>query len=275
MTAGETAPIGEHMTYGPPVIKQCEYCKKEYKCANHRAHKSRFCTITCRNKFGLLERIEYVCVNCNNKFMALPDHGAERKFCSRKCFLSHSLQPIDKECKNCGKMFTAGKSSSATHGDGRRLYCSFKCGSEGRRKSKKKPCVVCGTFFYPINVTSNARQKTCSMKCKAEFFSGSMASNYKGGFYIPNGSNQKMVLIGKRSGYVGKYTGEHRLNVAKYIGRFLMRNEIVIHINSNGLDNKLSNLFVCESKNEYGRRRFGSLPWPKKSNLNNFKEKNI
>jgi hypothetical protein len=68
------------MTYGPPVIKQCEYCKKEYKCPNSRTSKSRFCTITCRNKSGLLPRVEYKCVNCNDKFMARPDHGAERVF---------------------------------------------------------------------------------------------------------------------------------------------------------------------------------------------------
>jgi hypothetical protein len=48
----------------------------------------------------------------------------------------------------------------------------------------------------------------------------------------------------------------------------------VIHINNEGLDNKLSNLYICESMSEYAKRRVGSLPWPKKSNLEEYKELN-
>jgi len=262
------------MTYGPPVTKQCEYCKKEYKCPNHRAHKARFCTITCRNKSSLLERLEYTCVNCDDKFMARPDHGADRRFCSRKCFLENCIQPEDKECKNCGGVFTAPRSSTVKHGDGRRLYCSKKCYTEGSHSFEEKPCVVCGTLFYPRSHKHDLTQKTCSIKCKSEFFSGVNSNNFQGGEHIVKTSNHKMVLIGKRKGYVGKYTAEHRLIIAKYLGRMLTRNEVVIHINNQGLDNRLSNLFLCESMSEYSSRRTGSLPWPKKSNLKNFKEKN-
>ena len=258
------------MTYGPAVLKQCEHCKKEYKCPNSRASKSRFCTITCRNKFGLLERIEYTCVTCNDKFMALPDHGAARRFCSRKCFLKNCVQPKDKKCENCGAVFAAMRSCGATHGDGRRLYCSKKCYTEGSRSFEEKPCVVCGTFFYPLGAQKNEKQKTCSTRCKAEFFSGVNGHNFQGGEHIVKSTNQKMVLIGKRKGYVGKYTAEHRLLIAKYLGRMLTRNEIVIHINNQGLDNRLSNLFLCESMSEFSSRRTGSLPWPKKSNLENW-----
>lgn len=261
------------MTYGPPVLKQCEYCKKEYKCANHRAHKSRFCTITCRNKIDLLPRIEYTCVNCDDKFMARPDHGADRRFCSRKCFLENCVQPTEKECENCGGIFTAFRSSTATRGDGRRLYCSKKCFTEGSRSFEEKPCAYCGKLFYPIGALRSENQKTCSTQCKAEFFSGANAHNFQGGSRVVKDSNQRMVLIGKRKGYVGKYTAEHRLLIAKYLGRMLTRNEVVIHINNQGLDNRLSNLFLCASMSEYSLRRVGSLPWPKKSNLNDFKEK--
>jgi hypothetical protein len=82
-----------------------------------------------------------------------------------------------------------------------------------------------------------------------------------------------MVLIGKRKGYVGKYTAEHRLVVAKHIGRMLVRGEVVIHINNQGLDNRLSNLYVCESMSEYTLRRLGTLPWPTKSNVDQLMEK--
>jgi ribosomal protein L24E len=261
------------MTYGPPVIKQCEYCKKEYKCPNSRTSKSRFCTITCRNKSGLLPRVEYKCVNCNDKFMARPDHGADRRFCSRKCFLEDCVQPIDKECGNCGGMFTAGRSSTVTRGDGRRLYCSNKCRVEDSRSFEEKPCIYCGAMFYPRSTKHDATQRTCSTKCKAEFFSGANAHNFQGGVHVQKTTNHKFVLIGRREGYVGKYTAQHRLVCAKQIGRMLKRSEIVVHINNDGLDNRPSNLFLCESMSEFARRRNGSLPWPKKSNLKEYKER--
>jgi hypothetical protein len=204
--------------------------------------------------------------------MARPDHGADRRFCSRKCFLENCVQPIDKECENCGGMFTAMRSSTATRGNGRRLYCSWKCSLEGSRLFEERPCVVCGELFYPISAQKNEQQKTCSTKCKAEFFSGVNAHNFQGGEHIIKDSNHKMVLIGKREGYVSKYTAEHRLVIAKYFGRMLTRGETVIHINNQSLDNRLLNLYLCESMSEYGKRRVGSLPWPKKSNLKEYKE---
>ena len=261
------------MTYGPPVIKQCEYCKKEYSCPNSRVSKSRFCTVTCRNKMDLLPRIEYTCVNCDDKFMARPDHGADRRFCNRKCFLENCVQPIDKKCENCGGIFTATRSPTATRGDGWRLYCSSKCRAEGARKFEEKPCIHCGTMFYPRSIQHDATQITCSIKCKGEFFSGANAHNFQGGMHVQKTSNHRFVLIGKRKGYVSKYTAEHRMVCAKKIGRMLERGEVVIHINNQSLDNRPSNLFLCGSNSEFSRRRQGSLPWPKKSNLKEYKGK--
>jgi hypothetical protein len=179
-----------------------------------------------------------------------------------------------KECENCGGMFTATRSATATRGDGRRLYCSKKCYAEGSRRFEEKPCAHCGAMFYPRSAKHDATQRTCSTKCMAEFFSGANSHGFKGGVHLQKASNHKFVLIGKREGYVSKYTAQHRLVCAKQIGRMLKRSEIVIHINSDGLDNRPSNLFLCESMSEFSRRRQGSLPWPKKSNLKEYKEKN-
>lgn len=261
------------MGYGPPVIKQCEYCKKDYSCPNSRADKSRFCSVTCRNKSDRQERFEYTCKSCGDKFMALPDHGQPRKFCSRKCFCADALPPKDKECENCGGMFTAIRSTTATRGDGWRIYCSAKCAHEHTRKFEERPCENCGAMFYPRSSKHDECQKVCSIECRAEFYSGVNAHNFQGGVHIQTQSNSKMILIGKREGYAGKYTAEHRLFIAKHIGRMLSRNEIVIHINNNNMDNRLSNLFVCDSMSEYKKRHNGSLPWPNKSNVDDYKEK--
>lgn len=263
------------MKRGPAIVKTCEHCKKEYMCPNARKNKSRFCSITCRNKSCKLPRIQYTCKNCNTKFMARPDHGADRRFCSRKCFLENCVQPTDKECLHCGSIFTAKRSSTATHGDGRRLYCSKQCHVAGSRTFQEKPCAVCGAMFYPISSKRQENQQTCSTKCKNVFFSGVNAAGFRSGEHIQKHANHRFVLVGKRKGYVSKYMAEHRLLVSKYLGRMIKRTEVVIHINNQGLDNRLSNLYLCESNSEFVRRRNGSLPWPKESNLKMHKEKTI
>lgn len=259
--------------YGPPVVKQCEYCKKEYSSPNHRAHKSRFCSITCHNKSGTLERTQYTCIVCSEKFMARPDHGADRKFCSRECFRANALPPIEKPCENCGGLFTAIASNTATRGDGWRLFCSTSCYHDNKRKFEERPCVYCGKMFYPRSTKHDQTQQVCSTDCKGEFYSGANSHAFQGGTHVVQQTNHKMVLVGKRRGYASKYLSEHRLLISKHIGRMLTKNEVVIHINNQGLDNRLSNLYVCESMSEFARRRHGSLPWPKQSNLDTFKEK--
>ena len=218
--------------------------------------------------------IEYTCVNCNDKFMSRPDHGKDRKFCSRKCWLETCTTSIEKKCKNCGCMFKARKSRVDRCGDDRTLYCSKKCRTEDIIKCREKSCAHCGKLFYPIGKERVEKQMTCSNACSSKyFFSGANNPSFKGGVHIEQYSNRKMVLVGDRNGFVSKYIPEHRLLIAQHLGRMLTRNETVIHINNDGLDNNLSNLYLCESMSEYSKRRHGSLPWPKVSNLEHYKEK--
>ena len=48
----------------------------------------------------------------------------------------------------------------------------------------------------------------------------------------------KVVRVGKRT------IGKHRLVMQKYLGRKLIKGEVVHHINGNGLDNNLNNLML-------------------------------
>lgn len=263
------------MAYGPAVLKRCEHCDKEYMCPNHRAHKSQYCSNMCANGAHKFKRIEYTCVRCSVKFLSLPDHGVERKFCSRDCFSANSIKPIDKRCLHCDRVFTAVSTSTAKSEDGRRLLCSAKCRIEYNTakayQPKEKICASCEKPFYPTCAHRAISQHNCSAACRDKYFSGANHHGFKGGTYVATSAGHRMRLF-PRPKFVGKYTADHRVLLGKYLGRQLTRAETVIHINNQGLDNRLSNLYVCASMSDYCKRRQGSLPWPDKSNVKQLKE---
>jgi hypothetical protein len=51
------------------------------------------------------------------------------------------------------------------------------------------------------------------------------------------------VKVGKQ-----KYVAQQRVVVEKYIGRKLKKNELVHHLDGNGLNNKLNNLYIFTNK---------------------------
>lgn len=53
----------------------------------------------------------------------------------------------------------------------------------------------------------------------------------------------RWLKIGNR-----KYVSEHRYKVEKYIGRKLKKTELVHHLDGNGLNNKLNNLYLFTNK---------------------------
>jgi hypothetical protein len=236
-------------------------------CPNHRADKSMFCGVECANVAQRKsERKIITCEQCSTKFETLQDHGEWPKFCSRQCFLDRCIRPEEKECESCGGLFLAIRSSTTTRGDGRRLFCSKKCSIEGGKTGEERNCAHCGIVFY---TSPSHDHLTCSFKCRSVYFSGVNSGAFKRGFYVNNQSNSKMILF-PRETHKGKYLAEHRIIASQTIGRLLTRDEFVIHINNNKLDNKPSNLFICESNSTYSKIRCGSLPWPKKSNLKTY-----
>ena len=126
-----------------------------------------------------------------------------------------------KNCKECGKEFKTYPSKIKI---GRGKYCSKKC-------SNKNTLIKPGQHI--------------SLKTEIKKGQRLRYNGYR--FTQSRPSSQKYKLIHKpnhpnctKSGYVR----EHRLVAEKYLGRYLNNDEIVHHIDENGLNNEISNLEV-------------------------------
>lgn len=250
--------------------KTCEQCGTSYSVIKQRED-SRFCSRSCRFKHDRTAPRKIIpCVRCGKQFESVQDHGVWKKYCSRKCFCAGAPTPTEKVCPSCDSVFLAMAASHRT-GDGLRIYCSMKCRNAGLLKGELKTCVNCGNQFHqsPSKQAQRPPDSCCSAQCNKEYYIGSLNHAWKGGKYV--NYNGEVVVNFERPNYVSKYCGEHRAVVIRTIKRVIHRTEIVIRINGIRTDNKPENLFVCGTIAEFRKRRAGSLPWPKKSNLDTYK----
>lgn len=111
-------------------------------------------------------------------------------------------------------------------------------------------CEICGTVIKVLPCQEKTKRfcsRVCLSKWQSVRYSGSGNPAYKGGIAIYtngkkriNSYSQKFIIGG------GKKKPEHRAIVENLIGRPLLRIEHVHHINGDSLDNRNSNLLVCD-----------------------------
>ena len=159
--------------------------------------------------------------------------------------------PINYVCANCATPFVR-----KVRGDHRpSKFCSSNCRYAFQRGRPKKqpvkyaavPCGLCSSPIQPrITGSTGARRKFCSRDCWAIAESqkpqptGVRARHWKGG-RVDNG--QGYVLI--RDAH-GGYVPEHRAVMAQHLGRELLTDEIVHHINGVRDDNRIENLQLTD-----------------------------
>lgn len=223
------------------------------------------------------------CFNCSIDIEKSPSvikrNKTGRFFCSRKCQEIIGARPRVgeyKHCLICGNKFYA-KLSKTKEGHGK--YCSKGCADEGWKKPSQRICLACGVEFV---TNEKSVRKYCSMECspKAPVEYKTYTCLYcenkitdrieckfctKDCFYLYQTENSEgTIKDGYRSIRVdGKYVPEHRHVMSQHIGRELLPEETVHHINGVRDDNRLENLELWSSNHPKGQRTFDKYKWAK------------
>ena len=243
------------------VERQCPNCGKTFLKAQSRTkhRKDVYCSRCCYETHRARNRTELVCPVCKKDFICYGD--TKRICCSNKC--SRKRTGEERHCKRCGKEFHVELKRVALDGLGQ--YCSRECFYLEHRITK--PCKHCGK---PFTEMISRHFDYCSISCVGR-------AREKGPRIDQYG--MRMVITedwySSESAHIGrKHRGEHRILVEAAIGRKLEYcGEQIIHLNGINSDNRLRNLYVCTGISEFQRIRQGSLPFPKKSNVDDLKIK--
>lgn len=122
-------------------------------------------------------------------------------------------------------------------------FCSIICLKKYQETTWVKiPCSSCGTINLVRKVNRrNYKNAFCNKQCEA---------NYRS--YNNQIDSVKWLGEWRKCGYVyhkinGKYRGEHRLVMERFLGRNLSKKELVHHLNGIRDDNRLENLCVVDS----------------------------
>ncbi len=217
--------------------------------------------------------VEKRCEQCLTLFKVKPSH-AHQRFCSRTCKTMHEAEHgrpaahaeiTTFACKVCGAPF---EYKPAYLREYRKkfgkdpMYCSTTCGGIGRRLPDENwnvTCVQCGNRM-PVQRkpggTVNRQKSLCSTECRSLFRRLS---------YRKNNPNQEITRRKGRWGYVrlivpgigtepSRDVLEHRYVMEQRIGRTLLPEETVHHVNGIKTDNAAENLELFSSRHGPGQR---------------------
>lgn len=197
------------------------------------------------------ERVTVTCDFCGRKSLVLKcrTKNGRSKYCSKECANKAKVRSEIVNCEVCGKPFQKKRSNPG------RRFCSKKCMGIAQRGHTRREkdgrilrCDYCGRPFYSQKSRLDT-SRFCSKYCQIQYFvpnrSGEKSPTYKGGIGIRRRKGSELgyqILRGTKD-----QIPLHRKIASDILGRGLNSDEVVHHIDGNGLNNSHDNLLVCSA----------------------------
>ncbi len=127
-------------------------------------------------------------------------------------------------------------------------------GKASNRYFMQTRCFICDGEAFPYLANySRSGQAVCSRRCLTTSITGSRNTNWVGGRKFKRGSDGGHVLIYAPNHPNAKKSNvpEHRLVLEENIGRYLLQEEIVHHIDMVPDSNGIDNLVLCANSAEH------------------------
>lgn len=220
--------------------------------------------------------VELTCKNCGNAFKVKPK-DANRLYCGVACHRAYEgehgreaaqVPPAEFSCRQCGKPFFMKQSYLKEHRKRHGkdpAYCSIPCSALGRRAdaeakaSASLVCAQCGGPIFDVRKPSGYIKRgrnLCSTECRAMFRRLSYQEKNS-----PNGPTRhitsqgyvRLVIPGVNGG-TSREVLEHRYVMEKHLGRALLPEETVHHVNGDRQFNEIRNLELFSSRHGPGQR---------------------
>jgi hypothetical protein len=132
------------------------------------------------------------------------------------------MQQINKKCINCGVLLTKPHTMS------------------WKKYEDKKRCVECNKIYLKRFLKNGKGDQSAKWKQGRTTYGGYAY------VFMPDHPN---------ANYGGnKYYSEHRFVMEQHIGRYLLKSELVHHINGDTLDNRIENLVLCAERKEHAKQ---------------------
>lgn len=208
--------------------------------------------------------IEHACEYCGI-IKQYKSPSLVKRFCSHKCSNQWKWENVRKRaeniaflCENCGKTFFIQESTARTRTKKCKIrFCCLEC-YRCFIKTKEKICINCQKSFLP----KDNRNNFCCRKCYNEYVkknipvSNKVKLRKRTGFWYENGYK---VLYNN-----GNSIKEHIFVMETHIGRKLLPNEVVHHIDGNKTNNNITNLRLMTNREHSSLHRKKELKAGKK-----------